>query len=228
MQFAWRRVGFSRSAVVLFACLTICDVGLGDVITTNEAQMDAIFSQASFGNNPIDIRFGNVITLVDPDAASIDSSQDFSRLVTLAPSNPFQIVNLFFVNEINWCGGVFPNAVGCAFKGLGIAAVESSVAAGAFGGELNAHEVGHTLGLDHTAGEGLMGPFLNGDLSLTPTEVSTIFSSGLVQTDASGLYIQITPILIRASAVPEPTSLALACLAVFFFAGSRNRRHASV
>lgn len=50
-----------------------------------------------------------------------------------------------------------------------------------------------------------MGPRLNNDTTLTTGEVETIFESRFVRTDLDGSrFIQVTPYLIQATAVPEP------------------------
>ncbi|QDT13386.1 PEP-CTERM sorting domain-containing protein [Planctomycetes bacterium K23_9] len=198
---------------------------LGAMVTTNESGIDTIFSQATFGTTPIDVRFDPVFTIINDDALNIDSGFDFFALIDLAP-NPDSHVNLFFIDSITWCGGNNPAIVGCGTTPGDVIAVESVIAAGTFGAELIAHEMSHNLGLGHS-GAGLMGSTLNGNTSLTASEVNTIRNSSLVQTDASGSFINVTPILVTATAVPEPSAMGFFAI---FSAGLvlRRRRPKSV
>lgn len=180
-------------------------------ITLNETQLNAIFSQSSFGSSPIDIRFDSVVTVVDPDLISLDSWSDF-QLMSFHATQPTTHINMFFVDTITWCGGAGTNIIGCGAQSGSVLAVNSLAAAGSHGAELSAHEMGHNLGLGHTTGAGLMGPILNGDTALTLAETSIILASPLVQSDALGRFIQVTPVLVRATAVPEPSCTVLICI----------------
>ncbi len=215
------------SIVNLFAFLIACMSSLplvanAAVVTTQESGVDAIFSQASFGASPIDIRFGSIVTIENSFVIDIDSQADFNLLTDLAP-NLGTAVNLFYVDSINWCGVPGANIAGCADLPGSILAVNSAVAAHAiYGAELIAHEMGHNLGLDHTAGPGLMGPTLNGQTTLSIDEVAILRSSPLVQMDASGSFINVTPILVQAAAVPEPSALVLFSVVLIVIAGQRR------
>ena len=126
-------------------------------------------------------------------------------------------VNFYFIDTISACGGtISASIVGCGeFPGNDFV-VESSFAAGSFGGELLAHELGHNLGLRHLAG-GLMNASLNRNTTLTTSEVSIIRNSRLVKSDGQGFWIDINPVLILASTpVPEPSTLVLMLLSVGF------------
>ena len=185
-------------------------------ITTNEADLDAIFSQSSFGLMPIDIRIGLASELVLPDLLDITTDAEVNQLFDMHIGG-INVVNFYFIDTISACGGsISSGIVGCGeFFGNDFV-VESSFAAGSFGGELLAHELGHNLGLDHRSG-GLMNSSLNNSTTLNDTEVSNIRSSQLVQTDGQNFWIDINPVLIVASAsiplpVPEPSTLVLLLL----------------
>ena len=196
------------------------------VVTTNESGMDDIFSQPSFGTHTIDIRFTPTFTLrVDPSLLRIDDDAELSALFDMAPSAS-PIANMFFVDAINFCGGVSgPSIIGCGNQPGNRLAVESGVAASSNGAALNAHELGHNLGLSHvgTSGTNLMNPFGFGNTTLDASQVNTILMSGLVQTDANGRFIQITPILVSAVPVPATLPLALSALSVLGLIGRRRQ-----
>jgi hypothetical protein len=184
-------------------------------ITTNEADLDAIFSQSSFENMPIDIRIGAISELIFPGLLDITSDAEVNQLFNMHIGGR-DVVNFYFIDSINICGGtVSSSIVGCGeFPGNDFV-VESSSAAGSFGGELLAHELGHNLGLNHRVG-GLMNPSLNNDTILNNNEVTTIRNSRLVQTDGQGFWININPVLLVSATsipVPEPSTLALLFLA---------------
>ncbi|MBA6415523.1 PEP-CTERM sorting domain-containing protein [Colwellia sp. 6M3] len=188
-------------------------------ITTNELALDAIFSQASFGNNPIDIRIGVASEIIAPSLLNITSNAEVSQLFNLH-IGALNIVNFYFIDTISACGGTInAGIVGCGELPGNDFVVESSFASGRFGGELLAHELGHNLGLAHLTGSFLMNPSLNNNTTLTTGEVSTIRTSSLVQTDGQGFWIDINPVLIVAKAstpVPEPSTLVLLLLSVGF------------
>ena len=185
-------------------------------ITTNESDLDAIFSQSSFGLMPIDIRIGLASELVLPDLLDITTDAEVNQLFDMHIGG-INVVNFYFIDTISACGGsISSGIVGCGeFFGNDFV-VESSFAAGSFGGELLAHELGHNLGLDHRSG-GLMNSSLNNSTTLNDTEVSNIHRNRLVQTDGQNFWIDINPVLIVASAsiplpVPEPSTLVLLLL----------------
>lgn len=210
------------SLLFAWACLPL-DGADAAIITTQEAGLDSIFSQSTFADDPIDIRFTPSATIVDPELITIDSPEDFNQLWWAAP-NPLTHVNLFFVDQINWCGAPGDNFAGCGTLGGYLVTVDSFWAASPYGAELIAHEIGHNLGLEHTAGTGLMGPTLNGDATLSAAEVTTIRTSPLVQTDLAARFISVTPVLLRATAVPEPASCV--ALLVIVVGGVVRRRRA--
>lgn len=202
------------------------------VVTTQEAGVDLIFRQDSFGSSPIDIRFGEVVTIADSGLLSFDSEADYFSLFDYARETVGDLnsqLNVFYTDQISWCGGDIPAAVGCGAVDGAVLIVESDFAAGAFGAELIAHEIGHNLNLGHTGGEGLMGPRLNNDTTLTAGEVETIFESRFVQADLDGSrFIQVTPYLIQASSVPEPGSAGMVVIGGAAWMGWRRRRSYAV
>ena len=186
-------------------------------VTTNELTLDTIFSQAIFGTNKIDIRFGAQGTFVAPSVLNnngqivVTSSPALDTLLGLNFSQ-FPTVNLFFIDSLEFCaGGNSPGLVGCGDLPGNHIVVESGFASGVNGGELIAHELGHNLGLDHVAdGANLMNETVDSDFTLTAAQVTSILASPLIQLDGNQKFIQITPILVTVSAVPLPAGLPLA------------------
>src|SRR5262245_65701894 len=86
-------------------------------VTTNEAELDAIFQQPAFGSTPIDVRFNPTVTIGRPDLLTIDTEQQLDTLFGLGGNVP--IIDIFFVDEINACGEEHaPPIIGCGdFQG---------------------------------------------------------------------------------------------------------------
>ena len=72
---------------------------------------------------------------------------------------------------------------------------------------MNSHELGHALGLQHVIDTpNLMNPNLNGNTSLTMTQVAMLLGSPLVQMGVgSQLFINVTPVVL----VPVPAAVWL-------------------
>jgi len=188
------------------------------LITMNEAELDQIFSQPNFANLPIDIRISTATEIVFPSLLDISTDAEVAQLFNMH-SGLSTVVNFYFIDTISACGGfISTSIVGCGeFPGNDFV-VESSFAAGSYGSELLAHELGHNLGLDHLSGSYLMNPSLNHQTTLTSTEVATLRLSPLVQNDGQSYWININPVLIVAQAtqqVPEPSTVFLLILASF-------------
>ncbi len=224
-----------RTLVVLTG-LTVAFASSAATVTTNESTLDAIFSQPSFGNQTIDIRFDPMVSIVNSGLLTIGNSTQLDTLFGLAPkASP--TVNLFFVDDLSFCGGSSNTSlVGCGDISGNRIVVKSGFAAGSNGGALIAHELVHNLGLDHINpddGTNLMNATIRGSTTLTQTQVDEIFSrslrssSSLIQLAGNQRFINITPILITAVAtVPLPAGLLLflsALLVMGFLAAQRRR-----
>ena len=205
-------------------------------VTINEAGMDSVFSQASFGARTVDIRIGAVTTIVRPDLLDLSTSAEITSIFGLHVGAA-DIVNFYFVDTISACGATINvNIIGCGetpgqdFVVESVFADDSSIPGGGnitVGVQLLSHELGHNLGLAHRSGNFLMNPSINGFQDLNAAEVNTILASPLIHTDANGQrYIQINPVLIVAALlqVPEPSSLMLVLAGALAAGAARRRR----
>ncbi len=176
--------------------------------------LNAIYGQAAFGLKPITVTWLTPgATIISPRLATIDDDIEVRDLFALAPSAA-PVVNVFFVDAIGFCGGLFSSGiVGCSSAPGNILMVASSFAAGAQGALDIAHELGHSLGLSHVGNNStrgnLMNPVLNSTI-LTTSQASSILGttstsgSNLVQMATNGsLFINLRPIAVVVSAVPE-------------------------
>src|SRR5687768_4188645 len=96
-------------------------------ITLNELGLDAIFSQASFGGFPVDVRILPSRAVDDAALLNIETSPEMSFLLFLTLSPP-PVVNAYFVDSISACGSVVdPSIAGCGLLGGNSFAVESGL-----------------------------------------------------------------------------------------------------
>ena len=203
------------------AALVIAPLSQAAYVTINEAGMDAVYSQVSFGNTPVDIRIGATTTIVNAGLLDIDTPAKLNSLFG-SHVGAQDVVNFYFVDTISECGGFNVNIIGCGetpgndFVVESVWAANTTIPSGGnitYGVNLLAHELGHNLGLQHRNGTDLMNPFINGFQDLNAAEVATILASPLVHKDANGnRFITINPVLIVARAinnVPEPSTLVL-------------------
>lgn len=197
---------FFRS--ILIACLIAWSGhSTAGFVTLDESRIDDIFSQPSFGSRPIDIRFSQPQEVVRPDLLSIDDLWELSALWGAMPRQPYAI-NLYFVDQLNYCAGYNPYTVGCARVRGRFSAVESWWAQGSVGSALVAHELGHNLGLRHDVNSSarLMYPYLTGGVELTIPQAQVIHRSPYVWRDNQGYFVNVHPVAIvaEASTIPEP------------------------
>ncbi|MCA9231814.1 MAG: hypothetical protein KDA57_14280 [Planctomycetales bacterium] len=221
-----------RRAARLASAFALASVILGTAsswaafVSLKEAELDAIFSQTSFGASPIDVRYLPTITHVDATLLNINNSTKLYSL--FGQYNSSSIHHAYFVDTLDWCGTTNPAIVGCGYQPGNDFVVESISAAGVNGAELIAHELAHNLNLAHvTSGPpNLMNGSLNGSTALTASQAATILSRPSVKTDASGRYVQIQPVLIVASlpTVPEPSTALLATAGYFCWVTRRRSR----
>jgi len=195
---------------------------LAGYVTKNESAMDAIFAQANFGANTIDIRYNATVTLNNAALMNIDTSAEFWSLGSLV-AVPRNTVLAFFVDKISWCGGPGGSIIGCGEMPGDVFAVDSGWAASStYGAPLIAHELGHNLGLNHLSdSSNLMNPYITGNSFLSTSQVATILGSSLVQIDTNGhRYISITPVAV----VPEPETAMMFAVGLLALAGRLARR----
>jgi Metallo-peptidase family M12B Reprolysin-like len=199
-------VRLSMALVILLAPV----IAKAGAITIDEAGVNAIFSQESFGDTPVSVRFNPPETIVAPQYLVINTLADLQGLYSLVP-NPFPTIAAFFVDTIRACGQVDVSDdgsdYGCA-QLPGNFQVLNSKKAVEFPAKLMAHELGHNFGLEHTS-LGLMTSRLEfGGTELFEDQVEEILESPLVQIDANGQrFIQVQPIAIVGT--PEPSTLLL-------------------
>ena len=222
---AWRMVsGAMRkfAAVALLAGASVASAGY--VTSFDQAVLDDIFSQTSFGGYDIDIRFNAPLSVVAPVVADLSSTEEFNGNNDFSLSwlaGELQVPNftvaLFFVDTISFCGGPGSNIIGCGSRPGGLIALQSAAAAGNNGTVLFAHELGHNLGLTHLSVSGnLMHPTITGASALNETQVGSFLDlttgaslSSILRDDGGQLYISVTPIAVLAAAVPEPQTWAM-------------------
>jgi hypothetical protein len=87
----------AASAVIAMAALAILlapAIAEAGAITIDEAGVNEIFSQESFGNTPVSIRFNQPLTIVAPQFLVINTLADLQGLYSLVP-NPFPTIAVF-------------------------------------------------------------------------------------------------------------------------------------
>jgi hypothetical protein len=227
-----RRVTVGLIVAALSVLLSAPNIQAASVVI-DEAGMNAIFSQASFGTTPISIRFNPAQEIVAPQLLNINTVADLQAVYNLAPS-PAPTVNALFVDRIDACGeietannGFF---AGCA-QLPGNILVEASDFARMAPAVLMAHELGHNLNLQHDllgSFTNLMSPLFPHGPDITEEQAATILQSPLVQTDPAGQrFIAITPIALVATPIPEPSTLPLLGGAFLVFLTMKKTRRAS-
>ncbi len=204
--------------------------GWAAMVTTNEVGMDDIFSDDDFGMDTIDIRFNDTEVLYDSASLlKIDNRAEFNVLKSSYSGLANNIVRMFFVDAVKWCGGSGTYA-GCGDEPGHDIVVDSDHAANTYGHVLNAHELGHNLDLDHvTDTNNVMKEIVTTtrNVDFLPAQVDDILNSQLIQFDGPQRFISITPILVSAAAVPIPGALILCASAIAslgFFGGSKRGR----
>ena len=237
---AWRMVsGAMRkfAAVALLAGASVASAGY--VTSFDQAVLDDIFSQTSFGGYDVDIRFNAPLSVVAPVVADLSSTEEFNGNNDFSLSwlaGELQVPNftvaLFFVDTISFCGGPGSNIIGCGSRPGGLIALQSAAAAGNNGTVLFAHELGHNLGLTHLSVSGnLMHPTITGASALNETQVGSFLDlttgaslSSILRDDGGQLYISVTPIAVLAAAGPEPQTWAMMLAGLLGVAGWARRR----
>lgn len=192
------------------AAALLVGASLSQAGSISTPSLDAAYGSVNFGDQPISVVWlAPGATIVSAALASVDSFDDLLGLTLRSPDD-YPVVNAFFVDKITECNGVVAgNITGCTILGSNALVVDSAFTAGP-GGALNiAHELGHTLGLDHVGtGGNLMNPVLGG-AALDTAQVNAIRANGKVRTAQDGsFFIQIRPVAV-VSAVPEPETYAL-------------------
>ncbi|MCW5640506.1 MAG: matrixin family metalloprotease [Rhodoferax sp.] len=225
------------AAVALLAGASVASAGY--VTSFDQAVLDDIFSQTSFGGYDIDIRFNAPLSVVAPVVADLSSTEEFNGNNDFSLSwlaGELQVPNftvaLFFVDTISFCGGPGSNIIGCGSRPGGLIALQSAAAAGNNGTVLFAHELGHNLGLTHLSVSGnLMHPTITGASALNETQVGSFLDlttgaslSSILRDDGGQLYISVTPIAVLAAAVPEPQTWAMMLAGLLGVAGWARRR----
>jgi hypothetical protein len=202
-------------------------------VTTSQA-FSNVFSQDSFGSQPITIRWLAPITLqVDASLLAIENQAELDRLFSLAPDGNL-VSSVFFVTSIGACNGVTDSFQGCAQQpGHALAVDADFVAAESDHGLiLISHELGHNFKLGHVTETNtnlMLQDLTDNTRDLTPSQVSTIRASNLVIPEVviNGIVVKnvVTLRPIALTAVPEPAS-ALLLLCGLGVAGAARRLRA--
>lgn len=189
-------------------------------VTIDEAGLDDVYSQSSFGLNTVDIRINPTVSFSNGDLLTIDTEDRLNTLFAFNDAGAADIVSIYFVDTLDWCDGFNTSIVGCADVGGNDFVVESAFAASGFGTELIAHELGHSLDLDHVIFENLMTDVINGNTTLTESQANTVLASDLIQFDGPFRFVELRPVLVT----PLPAAGILFVSAILMFAGFRFRK----
>jgi hypothetical protein len=212
-------------AAAALSTLPAAALAASGYVTTNEAKLDTIYSQAGFGLTPIDIRFNTATSIINAALTVIDNGAEWATLTGLGSNLASPTVNMYFVDKILWCGAPTLTTIGCAQQPGNVMALDSSWAANAtYGGNLAGHELGHNLNLPHLLPDtatNLMNPTISTSFALTAGQITTILASALVQTDAKGKYINVQPIAVL---VPEPAAWTLMLGGALLLGAVRRRQ----
>jgi hypothetical protein len=223
MNLSTRIAARAAAGLVLLAALAAPSAGVAVTATVDEARLGdtlgKVYGQGAFGSSPVDVRVAPVTTVGSRELARVTDRSVESAIFDLAATFSPGIA-LVFVESIDWCSGYDREVVGCALRGAPGLFVEAEFAAGPFGPEMIAHEIGHNLGLFHSD-SGLMAPRLNGDLTLTGAEARTVLASALVREDASGRFIDVAPV--RIAPIPLPASAQLLAFGALTLLLARRR-----
>ncbi len=229
MAVSFKRLKFPPR-IFLFILGGLLFAGIPDAraafVTTQEAGLDGVFSQASFNGNGIDIRFLPTVTFSNSDLLNITTEAGIDALFAFNDGSASNIISMYFVDTLDFCSSSIPAIVGCATLGGNDIAVESVFAASGSGTELLAHEIGHSLNLDHVAGNNLMAAAINGFTTLTEAQVATILGNiDLIQMDSSELrFIEIRPVLV--TPLPPAGIMFVSAIVVLVGACRRKKSHA--
>jgi len=231
-----------------FLILIISTTSQAAFVSYDEALLDNIYSQDIFRTiDPggvdlsLDIRFNDVVELVSEDFLNIDSNAELGSLWSnhVGARN---VVNAYFVDSLDIGGS---GLVGIGEVGANDLAIESVFASN--NPTLLAHELGHNLNmihLDYDAVTGdvgpddLMHPFILGGTNISfstfidmrvmyPYLGSVDVNSVIQGDDATGYFVEITPILVTSgavSAVPEPASIFLMMIGAGGFSVATRRK----
>lgn len=201
-------------ALLLAAAMSFSPSVSAASISLYETRLDEIFSQASFGTKPVDIRFRDPVELVAPNLLDVSSKADYETLrFTFVDKFPRTTIRMFFVDRISHCAKPKSRGIaGCTNSTIVVLDADRVRGNPDRSGvdELMAHELAHIfLGNGHAGGNNLMNPSaVNGRDELTTDQASTVISDRVgrgseaplwVQSDERGLYVEIVPVLVVAT-----------------------------